>query len=122
MKSLLLIAAACVVGYSVHRDYFAVPETSVVAPAPTPAPTPVPFAVRSAVSGLYEEWKRRELGDQRQTMLEPQKLFTDIKRALFSKGEHTDAAMRRLVVQTLGELGLSPDEREHVATGIMSLR
>lgn len=120
MKALLLLTVLGIVGFFIYRDYFAAPEPVAVAPAPVP--TPVPFAIKSAVRSLYEEWKRRELGEQGLSLPEPQKLIIEIKRSLFSKGEHTDAAIKRAVVQALGEMGIAPGEREHIAAGIMSMR
>ena len=130
MKALLLLTILGVVGFFIYRDYFAVPEPVVVAPAatpaptptPTPAPTPVPFAIKSAVRNLYEEWKRRELGEQQPAMPGPRKLFTGIRRNLFERGEHTEAAVRSAIVQALAEIGLPAGEREHVASGIMSMQ
>ena len=123
MKALLLLVAIGIVGYFVYWDFFAVPDLVVVAPAatPTPTPTPVPFAIRSAVRSLYEEWKRRELGEQQPAMPEPQKLLTEIRRNLFDKGEHTEAAVSSAIVQALAEMGLPAGEREHIASGIMSM-
>jgi hypothetical protein len=127
MKALLLLVAIGIVGYFVYRDYFAGPEPLAAEPSATPAPksptpTPVPFAIKSAVRSLYEEWKRRELGDQQPAMPEPQKLLTEIRRNLFNRGEHTEAAVNGVIVQALAEMDLPPGEREHVAVGIMSMR
>ena len=123
MKALLLLVAIGIVGYFVYRDFFAVPDLVVVAPAatPTPTPTPVPFAIRSAVRSLYEEWKRRELGEQQPALPEPRKLLTEIRRNLFDRGEHTEAAVSSAILQALAEMGLPAGEREHIASGIMSM-
>ena len=119
MKALLLLVAIGIVGYFVYWDYFAVPDLVVVAPAATP--TPVPFAIRSAVRSLYGEWKRRELGEQQPALPEPRKLLTEIRRNLFDRGEHTEAAVSSAILQALAEMGLPVGEREHVASGIMSM-
>ena len=121
MKALLLLVAIGIVGYFVYRDYFAVPDLVVVAPAATPTPTPVPFAIRSAVRSLYEEWKRRELGELQPAVPGPRKLLTEIRRNLFDRGEHTEAAVSSAIVQALAEMGLPAGEREHIASGIMSM-
>lgn len=118
MKALLLLAAIGTVGYFVHRDFFAEPETveqvSVAAR--------LPFGVRSAVQSLYEEWKRRQLGEPRASMADPEKLLVEVRRFVFSKGEHTEAAVKRTIEQALGELGIAPGDRQHVATEVLSMR
>jgi hypothetical protein len=132
MKLLLLLAALGVVGYFIYQDYFAAPteppkptpSPSVSpTPPPTPRPTPVPLAIRGVVRNLYEEWKRRELGDVRAaTLPRPSELRTQIKSILFDQGHHSDGAMREVIVKALGELGVQPSDREHITSGIMSMQ
>ncbi len=127
MKTLLLLVAGGTVVYFAYNHYFAGPAQTSPAlvptsPAAVPPATPVPFAIRSAVGNLYNEWKRRELGEKRATLPDPKQLLIEIRRSLFSKGEHAEAAVERAVRQALSEMGIPSGEREHIANGIMSMQ
>lgn len=136
MRSLLLILTLVISGYLILRSYFATDEKlEFASPAPTfasriftpiaaPSPKPVDasFTMRFTVQRLCEEWIRRELGENSITLSEPKQLFADLQRDLFGNGLHSDSALRQVIVQVLGDIGILPDERDYVASGILSMR
>lgn len=132
MKNLLLLASLGVLGYFGYQRWFTQPEPP--PPPPTlPAaevvkakPEPVSFAVKSSVRKLFEEWKRRNLGNagsqQGSAAVDPASELTEIRKALFRDGVHSESAVLDVIKRALRDLGVPENEIDEVGRGIRAMR
>ena len=132
MKGLLLFAIAGILGYYAYHHWLAKPEPP-PPPLPLPAakvvvakPEPVNFAVKSRVRKLFEEWKRRSLGNARSQLgsasVDPASELTEIRKTIFRDGVHSEAAVLDMIKRALRELGVAENELNEVAIGIRGMR
>jgi hypothetical protein len=132
MKNLLLLASLGVLGYFGYQKWFAQPEPP-PPPPPVPAakvvevkPEPVNFAVKSRVRKLFDEWKRRNLGNADSQLgsatVDPASELTEIRKTLFRDGVHSEAAVLDVIKRALRELGVAEKELNEVAAGIVGMR
>ena len=132
MKGLLLFAIAAILGYYAYHYWLAAPEPP---PPPPPLPNakvveakpePVNFAVKSRVRKLFEEWKRRNLGNAGSQLgsatVDPASELTEIRKTLFRDGVHSEAAVHDVIKRALRELGVAEKEINEVAAGIVGMR
>jgi hypothetical protein len=132
MKGLLLFAVVGILGYYGYHYWLAAPEPP---PPPPPLPDakvveakpePVSFSVKSRVRKLFEEWKRRNLGDAGSQLgsatVDPASELTEIRKTLFRDGVHSEAAVHDVIKRALCELGVAEKELNEVAAGIVGMR
>jgi hypothetical protein len=133
MKGLLLFAIVGILGYYGYHYWLAAPEPPPPPPPPVPAakvveakPEPVNFAVKSRVRKLFEEWKRRNLGNAGSQLgsatVDPGSELTEIRKTLFRDGVHSEAAVLDVIKRALRELGVAEKEINEVAAGILGMR
>ena len=133
MKGLLLFAIVGILGYYGYHYWLAAPEPSPPPPPPVPAakaveakPEPVNFAVKSRVRKLFEEWKRRNLGNAGSQLgtatVDPASELTEIRKTLFRDGVHSEAAVLDVIKRALRELGVAEKELNEVGSGICGMR
>ena len=127
MKRLLLLAGLSLLGYLAYAYLMAPPEP----PPPPPVvieakPEPVDFAIRSRVRKLFQEWKRRELGDGNGQLgvaaIDPGEEIRQIRQSLFREGRYSESAVAEVVTRSLRELGVAESEISAAASGVMSLQ
>lgn len=127
MKGLLLLVALAIGAYCAYQ--FLLPEPP-PPPAPPPVvaakPEPVNFAIRSRVRKLFEEWKRRNLGnpivEHGAPAIVPASEFNQIRKSLYAEGIYAGDAVRDVVVRSLRELGVAEREIGEVSDGILGLK
>ena len=114
MKNLLLIAGLGVLGYLGYQEWFAKPEPEPVAVA---APQPTDPWLRTKVTRLLDEWKRRNAGTEKKQYA----LRTDMGTILSEikmRGPHTEIAIKAAFGKALVELGVDSQEVAEVVKGI----
>jgi len=124
MKNLLLLAALGAAAYYAYGEWFAAPanapQATVAAAAP---PAPVDFTVKTRVRKLLEEWKRRQLTSSQPhgaRLTDMSRELDDVRRHLFGKSVHSEQGLVDTLSLALRELGVSEDELEHLAKGIIA--
>lgn len=133
MKGLLLFAVVGILGYYAYHHWLAKPEPPPPPPPAVPAakmvaakPEPVNFAVKSRVRKLFEEWKRRSLGNAGSQLgsatVDPASELTEIRQTLFREGVHSEDAVHDVIKRALRELGVAEKELNEVAAGIVGMR
>ena len=129
MKNLLLLASLGVLGYFGYQNWFTQPEPPPALPAAKVVeakPEPVNFAVKSRVRKLFDEWKRRNLGNADSQLgsaaVDPASELTEIRKTLFRDGVHSEAAVLDVIKRALRDLGVPENEIDEVASGIRGMR
>ena len=125
MKNLLLLAGLGVLGYLGYQKWFTLPAlpTAEVVEA---KPEPVNYTIKSRVRKLFDEWKRRNLGNADSQLgsaaVDPASELTEIRKILFRDGVHSEAAVLDVIKRALRDVGVSENEIDEVASGIRGMR
>lgn len=127
MSRFVLLLCLVAVGYFAYRKWsvsepVAVFQSAAAAPA---KPQRVDFDVKSRVSKLLQEWKRRRLSTPKSqhgaASVDPDEALKEIRQSLFRQGRYTDAAMDEVVAASLRELGVAEGEIGEMTAQILSM-